>query len=263
MASNMLLRVVGICCANFGLFVLMQLSVATVYAQDVCAPYYGKGYCTDYVKQKTGISQRGDGGSWPSNMPKTEVARGDVAILRAHNHVAYVEEVTKRDSNGQPMEIRVSEMNWGRGLREGTPSECVVTSNFGVRTERKISVSQADYMRPGGYTQTQKPSKPSACNSKVDADRKVQALNKEIRGLEKDAKNSKDRALDYKRRAEKYLAEANVANRSNEKSRLKSKASDALEKSKLHLEDASNYLKAAQAKRGEAEVATKNSRQGC
>jgi hypothetical protein len=122
-----------------------------VLAADPCREFYGNGYCTDYVNSRISPRQSGDGGSWPANMPREAVQRGDVAILREWNHVAYVEEVTKRDSAGNPTEVRISEMNWGRGLRPGTPSTCAVTSKFGIRSERTLKVSAAEFMRPGGY----------------------------------------------------------------------------------------------------------------
>lgn len=122
-----------------------------VLAADPCSGFYGKGYCTDYVNSRISPRQSGDGGSWPANMPREAVQRGDVAILRNWNHVAYVEEVTKRDSAGNATEVRISEMNWGQGLKAGTPPSCVITSKFGVRSERTIKVSAAEFMRPGGF----------------------------------------------------------------------------------------------------------------
>lgn len=119
---------------------------------DECASYYGQGYCTDYVNSRISPRQSGDAKRWPSNMPAEAVAPGDVVIFRSDNHVAYVEEVTRRDSNGRPTEIRISEMNWGRGLRPGTPPSCVVTSKFGIRDDtRRVSLSGKEFLRPGGY----------------------------------------------------------------------------------------------------------------
>lgn len=120
-------------------------------ALDPCQAFYGKGYCTDYVNSRISPRQGGDGGSWPSNMPGSAVQAGDVAIFRAIQHVAYVEEVTGRGAGGEALSVRVSEMNYARGVKPGTPTSCLVTPNFGVRTTRVIAVSSAEFMRPGGY----------------------------------------------------------------------------------------------------------------
>lgn len=145
--------------------VIVGLSMAAtirpaLVAADPCSGYYGKGYCTDYVNSRISPRQRGDGGSWPANMPASAAQRGDVAILRKWNHVAYVEEVTKRDAAGNATEVRISEMNWGQGLKPGSDPSCLVTSKFGIKSERVIKVSAAEFMRPGGYTPAAKP-KPS------------------------------------------------------------------------------------------------------
>lgn len=119
---------------------------------DPCQAFYGKGYCTDYVNSRISPRQRGDGGSWPSNMPGTAAQAGDVAIFRSIQHVAYVEEVTGRGAGGEALFVRVSEMNYARGVKTGTPPACLVTPNFGIRTTRVIPVSTADFLRPGGYS---------------------------------------------------------------------------------------------------------------
>lgn len=133
---------------------------ATAGPQDICAPYYGQGYCTDYVNRRTGRRQRGDADTWPSNMPREAAAAGDVAIFRSMKHVAYVERVIERDSQGRTVRVLVSEMNYGP-RNPNTPRECFVTLNFNVRTEREIRVSAAEFMRPGGYTPPAPP-RPSA-----------------------------------------------------------------------------------------------------
>lgn len=136
-------------------------------AADPCAQYYGKGYCTDYVNGKISPQQRGDGGSWPSNTPGIVTQRGDVAILRSKNHVAYVEEVTARDSAGNATAVRISEMNWGP-LKPRTPSGCFVTTKFGVRSERTIKTSSAEFMRPGGYRPKAMPKKLNLPSTPID-----------------------------------------------------------------------------------------------
>jgi len=133
-------------------------SVPTVaFAQDPCARYYGQGYCTDYVNSRISQRQRGDAGSWPSNMPNTAVEAGDVAIFRRINHVAYVENVVRRNADGQAMTVGISEMNFSSTRDPNAPRSCLVTSNFGVRTTRTISVNDAVFMRPGGYRPTTPP----------------------------------------------------------------------------------------------------------
>ena len=133
---------------------LMLLIPEEAEAQrDPCAQYYGRGYCTDYVNQRTGGRQRGDAGSWPSNIGRISVRRGDVAIFRRQNHVAFVEEVTEWGTripsarDRYPVRLRISEMNYGRRA-SGTPRECYVTVNFNVRTEREGTFEDAEFMRP-------------------------------------------------------------------------------------------------------------------
>lgn len=129
----------------------MALTGAAEPRQDVCAPYYGRGYCTDYVNGRTGRRQRGDADTWPSNMPADQAQAGDVAIFRRIKHVAYVEAVLERDASGRSRRVRISEMNYGP-RNPNTPRECYVTMNFNVRTEREITVTEAEFMRPGGYS---------------------------------------------------------------------------------------------------------------
>ena len=136
-------------------------------ATDPCAPFYGSGYCTDYVNGNISPRQRGDGGSWPANMLGIAAQRGDVAILRSKNHVAYVEEVTRRDLAGNAIEVRISEMNWGP-LKPGSPSGCFVTAKFGIRGERTIKVSSAEFMRPGGYRPRAMPEAPKLPGTTID-----------------------------------------------------------------------------------------------
>lgn len=140
--------------AFFAVILGVPLMAKHAMAQDACAQYYGRGYCTDYVNQRTGRRQRGDAGTWPSNMPGDAAAPGDVAIFRRINHVAYVERVVERDAQGRSRRVLISEMNYGR-RNPNTPPSCYVTTNFGVRTERTIDVTSAEFMRPGGYTPSQ------------------------------------------------------------------------------------------------------------
>jgi len=120
--------------------------------QDECASYYGRGYCTDYVNQRTGVRTRGDASRWPSNIGRISIEPGDVAIFRGRNHVAYIEEITEWGTripsarNRFPMRFRISEMNWGR-LDRSAPASCIVTVNFGRVTSREGEFNDAEFMR--------------------------------------------------------------------------------------------------------------------
>jgi surface antigen len=121
-------------------------------AADPCAQYYNNGYCTDYVNSKIpkASKQRGNASQWRGGLPRKLVRRGDVAIFRGGlGHVAFVEDVTARDKNGNPKRIRISEMNYARGIMAGTPPSCGVTPGFGVRSDREIDVSTvSDFYGP-------------------------------------------------------------------------------------------------------------------
>jgi len=110
-------------------------------AEDICSKYYGKGYCTDYIKKKVGTKQGGDAKDWSCNVDKTDVKGGDVAIFKSKNHVALVEEVT-RDKKGKPKNIRISEWNWGKiNKKDKEKKYCIVTESFGISNERSVSAS--------------------------------------------------------------------------------------------------------------------------
>ena len=125
---------------------LMSLSLISspALAGDPCVAYYGKGYCTDYVNARISNPQEGNAENWIGGLPRNLVRRGDVAIFRRVGHVAYIEDVTARDSAGNPTRIRISEWNWAPGFKPGTPKSCRITKNFGVKTIREIDVSQVD-----------------------------------------------------------------------------------------------------------------------
>lgn len=114
---------------------------------DVCQPYYGRGYCTDYITQRMGSHPRGVGPSvWPANR-NVRQAQAGVALIFGNlappaGHVAYVERVV-RQSNGDPVSFEISEMNYGGGAKSGVPRECWVSNNFGVVTRRTISVNDS------------------------------------------------------------------------------------------------------------------------
>ena len=121
---------------------------------DPCTPYYGRGYCTDYVNEKTGVRQRGDARTWPSNIGRIQVRPGDVAIFRRINHVAYVEEIVEWSTrvpsapNKWPVRLRISEMNYPGPLDSNAPRECLVTINFGRVRSRTETFDDAEFMRP-------------------------------------------------------------------------------------------------------------------
>jgi hypothetical protein len=147
-------RFLAVLCA-----VILTLPLSDVEAQaDPCSKYYGKGYCTDYVNSKIGERIRGDADRWPSNVQLKDVGAGDVAIFRSRKHVAFIEAVTKRNSQGVPTSITISEMNWGPADRSA-PKECWVTTNFNRVTRREISTSGLDFYRPKrkGSVQQSKP----------------------------------------------------------------------------------------------------------
>lgn len=135
-------------------FVITPSTNVEAYA-DPCAKYYGNGYCTDYVNKKIGERIRGDADRWPSNLSARDVEAGDVAIFRSKKHVAFVESVTKRDSQGRPTTIRISEMNWGPADRSA-PKECWITTNFNRMTKREVSTSGLAFYRPAGKARTRK-----------------------------------------------------------------------------------------------------------
>lgn len=126
---------------------------AVAQRTDPCASYYGRGYCTDYVNQRTGVRTRGDASTWPANIRRVDIRVGDVAIFRRQNHVAYIEEITERANRapyarGFPLRFRISE--WNYGARDpSTPRECYVTVNFGRSTTREGAFDSAEFMRPG------------------------------------------------------------------------------------------------------------------
>ena len=117
----------------------------SVYAQD-CRQYYGKGYCTDYIKEKTGKQQSGDAKNWKGGGKKDDVKKGDVAIFDfgSWGHVAYVEKVNK-NKKGKPESVDISEKNWATPL-----DACAKGPNFGRKTTRNcVALSKIDrFWRP-------------------------------------------------------------------------------------------------------------------
>ena len=110
---------------------------------DPCDAYYGKGYCTDYIGQRIGKRPRGDPRTWPLNRDVSQIRDGVAVVfagLTSSGHVAYVESVI-RDNKGNPVALKVSEMNYAKGTKAGTPPSCLVTPNFGNITQRTFSLA--------------------------------------------------------------------------------------------------------------------------
>jgi hypothetical protein len=99
-----------------------------------------RGYSVDYILLKTGKRQPGMATKWRSNVAAKEVQFGDVVTSRlrerpAASRASYVEEV-RRNADGSPSDVRVSEWNMGRY----TDKRCFVTDKFGILTEKWIPV---------------------------------------------------------------------------------------------------------------------------
>lgn len=120
-------------------------------ASPDCSKYIKMGgYCTDYVKSKVKPKNApsGDAKTWPNNVSKKDVKKGDAAIFKSvgsYGHVAYVEKVNL-DKKKNPTSVDISEMNWG-----GKPPmmlsdyalrvSCGVTDKFGVVSKRTVSIN--------------------------------------------------------------------------------------------------------------------------
>jgi hypothetical protein len=107
---------------------------ATKPPPNPCATYFGNGYCVDYIKLKTGKQQSGNAEKWNSNIGKTEVTTGDVAIF-SYGHVAYVDSVNK-DKKGTVVSVNLSEWNFSNDPMPKVDSSCRVTTKFGKTTTR-------------------------------------------------------------------------------------------------------------------------------
>ncbi len=105
-----------------------------------CSRYFGRGYCTDWVAQRTGRRQRGDAGSWQANRGVDQGEPGDVIIQRigSYGHVAVIERVQYRPYTAIPAAYDVSEMNFGPRM---VNAPCAVTNYFGRVTYRTVKVS--------------------------------------------------------------------------------------------------------------------------
>ncbi|MBF0231796.1 MAG: hypothetical protein HQK65_01985 [Desulfamplus sp.] len=101
------------------------------------------GYCTSYIKLKTGKQQSGNANQWTSNIKSSDVKKGCVAIFKSKCHVAYVEEVIK-DKKGKPESVKISEYNYGPNWVD---KNCIVTDKYGIVTTRTVKINTVD----GGF----------------------------------------------------------------------------------------------------------------
>jgi surface antigen len=127
------------------LFVFAVLFASFSYGQkNKCAKYFGKGYCTDYIKQKVGKKPSGDAGTWNGNIDVKDVKPGDVAIFSSPSptgHVAIVEKVIYERNTDKPYEIEITEWNWGAKSSNAEEVACYVTQKFNIQTRRTVRVN--------------------------------------------------------------------------------------------------------------------------
>jgi surface antigen len=119
-----------------------------------CSPYFGKGYCTDYVKQKLGALglplPGGNAVAFPVTHPATSLPPPNVPAYvvftkpGATGHVAWIESVTA-DS------IVVSEWNWDTARPDPIDQYCTVTKSFGIPTRRTIPTSEFESRGVKGF----------------------------------------------------------------------------------------------------------------
>ncbi len=93
-----------------------------------CSKYLGHGYCTDYIKYRTGFPHSGDAGTWSGNISSQQIRVGDVAIFgptktNSYGHVAVIEKI---DGNY----ITISEWNYGKKTGNKEKDACGVTQLF-------------------------------------------------------------------------------------------------------------------------------------
>lgn len=139
------LKLVGLVVTYIGIGFALTLDSFTVEtcAQDKCAKYYGKGYCTDYIKEQTGKKQSGNAGTWRGNIRVKDVKKGDVAIFSSPGvgHVAIVDRVIYEHNTDKPYEIDISEKNWGSPSTNAEEKACYVTKMFNKVSRRTVRVS--------------------------------------------------------------------------------------------------------------------------
>lgn len=117
-------------------FLLTAFGSALAQTRPECTKYLGKGYGTDYIKQRVGQVLPGNAAKWKGNINLNQVQLGDVAIFNigSAGHVAFVEKVHHKD--GQPVSVYLSEMNWG------PLGNCDRSDNFNVVTYRTVAIQK-------------------------------------------------------------------------------------------------------------------------
>ncbi|HZS46011.1 MAG TPA: CHAP domain-containing protein [Blastocatellia bacterium] len=129
------------------LFVVLALSPALVApaasSAANCSKYLSEGgYCTDYIKFRTGKKQSGDAHLWVGNVNVKDARAGDVAIFPyaadGFGHVAYIERANK-DSRGNPVSFYISEWNYGS---QWVDRACAVTNLFHKPNYRTVQINQ-------------------------------------------------------------------------------------------------------------------------
>lgn len=124
--------------------IIIMFTATSGFGADVCAKYYGKGYCVDYIKLKAGKKQSGNAENWYSNISKSKVKAGDVAIF-SYGHVAYVDSVNK-DKKKNVVSVNISEWNYGSKY---TDKYCRVTNMYGKKGKRTLALSSVTrFWRP-------------------------------------------------------------------------------------------------------------------
>lgn len=118
------------------IFLLTVFGSALAQISPECTKYLGKGFSTDYIKQRIGQVLPGNPIKWTGNINLNQVQPGDVAIFNigSAGHVAFVEKVLHKD--GQPVSIYISEMNWG------PLGNCDRSDNFNVVTYRTVGIQK-------------------------------------------------------------------------------------------------------------------------
>lgn len=146
-----LIAMVGILFCVLAFSVTLDYFTVETCAQDKCAKYYGKGYCTDYIKERTGKKQSGNAGTWRGNIQVKEIRSGDVAIFGSPGvgHVAVIERVIYERNTDKPYEIEISEKNWGGASSNKEERDCYVTKMFNQIGRRTVRVSNVKaFWRP-------------------------------------------------------------------------------------------------------------------
>lgn len=131
-------------CFVFTVFLLTVFLSIESFAQDKCAKYYGKGYCTDYIKARLDTKQSGNAGTWSSNINIKDVRQGDVAIFSSPSpfgHVAVVERVIYERNTDKPYQVEISEWNWGTASANADEKACAVTTMFAKSSRRTVRVT--------------------------------------------------------------------------------------------------------------------------